>query len=109
MRESILIFSNVPDMETAKAVAQELVGKQLAACVNIMPGMVSLFRWQGEVEEAQEIALFIKTKRACYAAVEQAICSLHPYEVPEIIMLPIGGGLPAYLDWIVQETMLVTG
>ena len=104
MPESIVIISNVPDMATAQALAQALVGRQLAACVNILPGVQSVYRWQGAIEEAHEISLFIKTRRACYAAVEAAICELHPYDVPEIIALPISGGLPAYLAWLVQET-----
>lgn len=105
MQESIVIISNVPNIETAQALAQELVGKKLAACVNILPGVQSVYRWQGKVEQAQEISLFIKTRRACYAAVETAIGALHPYELPEIIALPIIGGLPKYLEWLVQQTL----
>lgn len=102
--ESIVIISNVPTMESAQALAEDLVGRRLAACVNIMPGVQSVYRWQGKVEQAQEISLFIKTRRACYAAVEVAISALHPYDVPEIIALPINAGLPKYLEWLAQET-----
>lgn len=104
MQDSIVIISNVPDSETANRLANELVGRQLAACVNIMPGVQSVYRWQGKLEQASEISLFIKTRRVCYAAVEAAIVSLHPYDVPEIIALPISSGLPKYLQWLAQET-----
>ena len=107
MQEAIVIISNVPNMEVAQALAQDLVGRQLAACVNILPGVQSVYRWQGKVEQAQEISLFIKTRRVCYAAVEVAIGKLHPYEVPEIIALPISSALPKYLEWLAQETMPV--
>ncbi|MBS1186722.1 MAG: cation tolerance protein CutA [Burkholderiaceae bacterium] len=94
----------MPDTETAQKIAQALVGRQLAACVNILPGVQSVYRWQGKVEQAQEISLLIKTRRACYAAVEAVVGELHPYEVPEIIALPINAGLPKYLEWLAQET-----
>ena len=104
MPEMIMVVSNVPNMEVAKALAHDLVAKQLAACVNILQGVHSVYRWQGAVEEATEVTVFIKTQRACYVALESAIVALHPYDVPEIIALPITSGLPSYLRWIGDST-----
>lgn len=101
-----MVVSNVPDMDIAKAIANDLVAKQLAACVNILPGVHSVYRWQGAVEEASEVILLIKTQRACYVALESAIVALHPYDVPEIIAMPITAGLPGYLRWIADSTSL---
>ena len=102
--EMIMVVSNVPSVGVAQAIAHELVAKQLAACVNIMPGVHSIYRWQDTVEEATEVTIFIKTQRSCYSALESAIIALHPYDVPEIIALPISGGLASYLSWITDST-----
>ncbi len=72
----------------------------MAACVNILPGIRSVYRWQGKLESAQEILLLIKSHSQAYPALEQLIQRLHPYELPEIIAVPVENGLPAYLDWI---------
>lgn len=104
LEEMIMVVSNVPDAQVAQTIAGALVGRQLAACVNILPGVHSVYRWQGAVEEADELTLLIKTRRACYAALEAAIIELHPYDVPEIIALPISGGLSAYLGWMADCT-----
>jgi len=104
MPEMIMVVSNVPNMEVAQAIAHDLVEKQHAACVNILPGVHSVYRWQDAVEEASELTLLIKTQRSCYAALESALLALHPYDVPEIILLPITGGLPGYLGWIAEST-----
>jgi periplasmic divalent cation tolerance protein len=104
MPEMIMVVSNVPNLDVAQEIARDLVAKQLAACVNILPGVHSVYRWQGAVEEADEITLLIKTQRSSYAALELAITALHPYDVPEIIALPITGGLPQYLGWMKDST-----
>lgn len=101
---AILVINNCPDTATADKIARELVERRLAACVNIMPACRSLYQWQGAVESAEEIPLLIKTTAALYPALQAAIQALHPYEVPEIIALPIAHGLPAYLDWVAAET-----
>jgi periplasmic divalent cation tolerance protein len=103
MPSALLVLTNVPSQALARDIAQQLVEKRLAACVNIMPVMQSIYRWQGQVEHAEEVALFIKTGSERYAEVEQTIAAMHPYDVPEIIALPITDGLPGYLDWIAQE------
>jgi len=77
---------------------------RLAACVNILPAMQSIYRWQGAVEEVSEVAVVIKTTEDLYPQLEEALAKLHPYDIPEILALPIVAGLPAYLDWIESET-----
>ncbi len=102
--DTLLILCNVPDTACAQHIARSLVERRLAACVNICAPCQSVYRWQGQLEEASEIPLLIKTQSARYAELERALRELHPYEVPEIIALPIAAGLPAYLDWVAQET-----
>lgn len=103
--ETLLILTNCPDEETANAIALALVEAKLAACVNILPRVQSLYRWQGVVESATEIPLLIKSTASNYPALEAAIRQRHPHEVPEIIALPITHGLPAYLNWVAAETL----
>lgn len=100
----LLVCSNVPDLEHAKKLARHLLEQHLAACVNILPAVHSIYRWQGALEETTEVTLQIKTTQALYGELEVAIKSMHPYEVPEIIALPVIEGSPAYLDWVRQET-----
>jgi periplasmic divalent cation tolerance protein len=104
MQITVLVLTNCPDEESANAIALALVEERLAACVNILPRVQSVYRWQGAVESATEIPLFIKSTAANYPALEAAIRSSHPYQLPEIIALPVTHGLPAYLDWIARET-----
>ena len=100
----LLVLNTCPGSITAKKIANELVGDQLAACVQIIPGIQSFFRWVGKVENSEEHLLLIKTTSACYKEVENRIRSLHPYELPEIVVVPISDGLPAYLSWIDDVT-----
>ena len=100
-----LVITNCPDEETANRIALAVVEAKLAACVNILPRVQSIYRWQGVVESAVEVPLLIKTTAAAYPALEAAIRESHPYDVPEIIALPITAGLPAYLNWLAAETL----
>ncbi|MBS1189864.1 MAG: divalent-cation tolerance protein CutA [Rhodocyclaceae bacterium] len=102
--ENLLVLTNCPDAAVAEDIARHLVDAGLAACVNILAPCRSIYRWQGAVETAAEVPLLIKTRRERYGELEAAICALHPYEVPEIVALPIEQGLPAYLQWIAAET-----
>lgn len=95
-----LILCTCPDRDTADKIARQLVTGQLAACVNILPGILSVYTWQGQVESAQEHLLLIKSSKDRYQALEAAIRDNHPYDVPEIIAVPIEAGLPEYLHWI---------
>lgn len=101
--ETLLVISNLPDRATAETLAAALVERRLAACVNILAPCRSVYRWQGALEQADEVPLLIKTTRARYAELEAAVRELHPYELPEIIALPLAAGLPAYLDWVGTE------
>ncbi len=95
-----LVLCNVPDESTARTIADILIKRQLAACVNILPAIYSCYRWEGKIETAQEYPLLIKTLQSAYPALEQTLQALHPYEVPEIIAIPLNAGLPAYLAWV---------
>jgi periplasmic divalent cation tolerance protein len=102
--QTLLIFTNLPDETSAQTLAAELVTERLAACVNILAPCRSVYRWQGEIENTQEVPLLIKTTAERYAALETAIRARHPYELPEIIAIPIAYGLPDYLAWVATET-----
>ena len=104
MGNAILVVTNLPDTGAARTLACSLIEARLAACVNILPGVQSFYRWQGVVEEANEVSLFIKARETDYDALEAAIKAQHPYDLPEIIALSITHGLPAYLQWIEVET-----
>lgn len=103
--ETILVISNLPDQESAQKLAATLIEQRLAACVNVQAPCASVYRWQGKVETATEVPVFIKTTREHYPALEAAILAQHPYELPEIIAVPLVAGLPAYLDWVRTETI----
>lgn len=106
MRDSdaLLVLTNLPDREAAAKLARALIEEKLAACVNILAACTSVYRWQGVVENADEIPVLIKTTSERYAALQDAICRLHPYELPEIIAVPLSHGLPGYLQWVADET-----
>ena len=101
---SILVLTTLPERGAAEALARELLATRLAACIQIGATAQSLYHWRGEIETATEIPFAIKTRAALYPRVEEAIRRRHPYELPEIVAVPITYGLPAYLDWIVAET-----
>lgn len=102
--EPLLVLTNLPDVASAEKLARALVESRAAACVNVFAACRSIYRWQGAVETADEIPLLIKTTRAAYPRVEEVIRAQHPYAVPELIAVPITHGLPAYLDWLAEET-----
>lgn len=102
--EILLVFTNLPERESAVRVAQALIESRAAACVNILGECNSLYRWQGKIASASEVPLLIKTTRAAYAHVEATIRAHHPYELPEIIAVSVNAGLPGYLQWVAQET-----
>ncbi len=95
-----LVLCTVPDRDSAERIAETLVAEQLAACINIIPGISSVYRWKGKLEKDEELLLFIKTSQGAYHALEQRIRALHPYELPEIIAVPIQTGQEDYTRWI---------
>lgn len=99
--EPVVVLCTFPDLDQARQIGAALVERQVAACVNLLPGVESIYRWEGKVERAGEVLAVIKTTR--YADLEAAIRELHPYEVPEILALPVAAGLPAYLDWMKES------
>jgi periplasmic divalent cation tolerance protein len=100
--ELLLVLSTFPDVETARRIAHTLVEERLAACVNVLPQIESIYRWQGKVEQSAEALCLIKTSIGRYQGLEDRIKALHPYEVPEIIAINLASGLPAYLNWAVN-------
>ena len=101
---TLLVLTNLPDRAAAEKLADQVIEKQLAACVNILAPCRSVYRWKGAVQHDEEHPMLIKTTRERYPALEQALRAGHPYELPEIIAVPIEQGLPAYLDWVAAET-----
>jgi periplasmic divalent cation tolerance protein len=95
-----IIISTVADQATAELIARRVLQQRLAACINIIPGVTSIYRWQGEIEKSSELILLIKSRADHIDAITETIRSLHPYQLPEIIALPLTAGLPAYFDWI---------
>ena len=103
--EILLALSTFPDAETARCISKQLVEEKLAACANILPAIESIYRWKGEIETGQEIIAFFKTSEDRHAAFQEKLRSLHPYELPEIIFLPIAAGLPEYLRWVAESCL----
>ena len=101
-----LVLCTVPNRECAEQIAEALVAEQLAACVNIIPGIASVYRWKGGMEKDEELLLLIKTSQGMYESLEQRIRALHPYELPEIIAVSIQAGQKDYIKWI--ENSLTT-
>jgi periplasmic divalent cation tolerance protein len=97
-------YCTCPDLVSAERLAEALVGERLAACVNVLPGLRSVYRWQGTVEHADEVLLLIKTTRERLDALAARVQALHPYELPELLAVEAAGGLPAYLDWVAAES-----
>ncbi len=102
--DSLLVVTNLPDRESAEKLAAMLVERRLAACVNILAPCVSVYRWHGKIQHDEEHPLLIKTVTERYPELEMSIRANHPYELPEIIAVPVIRSLPAYLAWVEAET-----
>lgn len=102
--ETLLVITNLPDADSAGRIGRLLVEQRLAACVNILAPCTSVYRWNDALETATEIPLLIKTTLARYPALQAALTAAHPYELPEIVAVPLLEGLPAYLAWVGAET-----
>jgi periplasmic divalent cation tolerance protein len=98
--ERLLVLTTVARAEDAERIAEELVVRRLAACVNVLPGVRSIYRWKGAVERDEERLLLVKTRADRYEALREALLALHPYEVPELVAVPIERGSEAYLRWL---------
>lgn len=100
----VLVWSSMPDEAQATDMAKTLIQEQLAACVHLLPPGKSFYRWQGSIQEDSELTLLIKTQQHLYPALEARMQTLHPYEVPEILMTPVTQSLPAYAKWLMEVT-----
>ena len=103
----IVVLCTAPDQQAARLIGERLVERRLAACVNIVPGLASVYRWEGAVHEDAETLLVIKTRRDLFDEVAADIAAAHPYRVPEIIALPVVRGSASYLDWLAAETKTI--
>ncbi len=99
-----VVFSTFPSADKAAEVGRALVAEQLAACVNLVPSVRSIYRWQGELQDDTETLAIIKTTDERLAALTARLIALHPYELPEVIALPVTGGSAPYLAWVASET-----
>ena len=102
--EVLLVLTTLPPEADADAFARAMIEAGLAACVTKMAAATSIYKWQGQVESATEVPLLIKTTADAYPALERWLNDRHPYDLPEVIALPVSRGLPGYLDWVVQST-----
>ncbi|MCJ7558789.1 MAG: divalent-cation tolerance protein CutA [Gammaproteobacteria bacterium] len=102
----LLVYCTCPEDTTAAQIASTLVEERLAACANRIPAMSSTFRWKGKVRTNSEVQLILKTTDQVYPALEKRLLELHPYELPEVLAVPVQAGLPGYVDWIVDSVSL---
>jgi periplasmic divalent cation tolerance protein len=101
---AVFVYTTHPSLVEAERIGQAVLEQRLAACVNILPGMISHYWWQGKIERGEEVVMIIKTRASLAEAVRAAVKALHPYTTPAILVLPIEGGEPGYLAWLMQET-----
>ena len=104
MTDAVLVLTTLPNSDAATELANRVVSEKLAACANILPALRSIYRWQGKVEDENEVLVLFKTQVRQYEPLKARILTLHPYEMPEVIAIPVERGHQAYLDWIVKET-----
>ncbi len=105
----VVVLLTGPDLETMGRLGETLVNERLAACVNLVPGLISVYRWQGAVEQAHEVLAIVKTTSDLVRALERKVGELHPYDVPEVIVLPVTGGSAKYLDWVTDSVGQLSG
>lgn len=102
--ENVLAYVTAPDMETARRIGRVVVERRLAACVNILPGMESVYWWDGAVQNEREVVLLAKTRSEVFEAFTECVVELHPYEIPCVVAVPLVGGHEPFLSWIRRET-----
>ena len=107
--DALLVFSTFPEAARAREIGRQLVAERLAACVNLLPGVTSIYVWEGKEEESAETLALIKTRRELYPALEARLRELHPYEVPEIVAVEWAAALPAYRQWLADQTRPAAG
>ena len=101
---AVFVYTTYPSLVEAERIGKALLERRLAACVNILPGKISHYWWQGAIERGEEVVMIVKTRASLAEAVRAAVKEMHSYETPAILVLPIEGGEPRYLSWLMQET-----
>ena len=103
MTDKVIVLSTCPSREEAKRIARGLVEERLAACVNVVDGVLSVYQWQGSVHESDEVMLVVKSRRDLLGRLQERLAGMHSYEVPEVMAIPVAEGLPAYIEWMDRE------
>lgn len=104
MTDAMLVLTTLPSAEAAAELAKAVVGEKLAACANLLPAVRSIYRWQGRVQDESEVLVLFKTRQEHFERLKARLLELHPYEIPEVLAVPVEQGYQAYLDWLGQET-----
>nr|WP_321459843.1 divalent-cation tolerance protein CutA [uncultured Cohaesibacter sp.] len=102
----LLLYGTCPDAETARKIARSLLDAKLVACVNILAGLTSLYQWQGQIEQSEEVAFIAKSTEGAWSAAAELFQSLHPYEEPALVALPVCDGLPGFMQWVRSEVVV---
>jgi len=101
---AVFVYTTYPSLVEAERIGRAVLERRLAACVNILPGMISHYWWEGKIERGEEVVVIMKTRASLAEGVQAAVKELHPYDTPAILVLPIEGGEPGYLEWLMLET-----
>ena len=104
MTDALLVFTTLPSADKAAELAKALVDERLAACANLLPAIRSIYRWQGKLQDENEVLVLLKTRAEHLERLKLRILELHPYEVPEVLAVPVEAGYQPYLDWLAGET-----
>lgn len=104
MTDAMLVLTTLPSAEAAAELAKAVVEEKLAACANLLPAIRSIYRWQGRVQDESEVLVLFKTRQEHFDRLKSRLLELHPYEIPEVLAIPVEQGYQAYLDWLAQET-----
>jgi len=104
MTDGLLVITTLPNADAAAELAKNVVGERLAACANLIPALRSIYKWQGKIQDENEVLILFKTRQVHYESLKARILELHPYEVPEVLAIPVEQGYAAYLDWLATET-----
>jgi periplasmic divalent cation tolerance protein len=102
--DAMLVLTTLPSAEAAAELAKAVVEEKLAACANLLPAVRSIYRWQGRVQDESEVLVLFKTRQEHFERLKSRVLELHPYEIPEVLAVPVEQGYQAYLDWLAQET-----
>ena len=104
MTDAVLVLTTLPNADAASELAKTVVNEKLAACANLFPAVRSVYRWQAKLQDENEVLVLLKTRQEHFERLKARILELHPYEVPEVLAIPVEQGYQAYLDWLAKET-----